>query len=492
MASTKKLSLNAFILMILTSVFGVTNIGIAFHRMGYAAIPFFVLSGFLFFIPFIIMMIEFGSGFKEYNGGMYTWMEKSVGIKFAFVGVFMWYASNVIWMFGKSFSIWLPISYAIFGKDITSMPVMIGGHDFGTFFLGMLGILLILGISALIKNGPEKLSKIASIGGVSVIVLNILLMFGGIMVFAKNNGHLSYPLNLHTLTSSPNPEYQSLIPVLGFIVFTVFAYGGVETMAGVAEDLENPQRDLKRGIFISGILIIICYAIGFLMVGAIMDWSKFPTTSFSSMSALFIIMENLGNELSGPVLGQILVRFSGLSMFFCYLGAMISIGYAAITQLVSGTPDKFWPKSFKERNENGILFHGVKMQAIVVIIFILVYLAFNFISPNSADGLFDLIINMTNVSITLPYIFLIIAWYYYRKNDNLKKDIIIFKSKGSIIFATLATLILVIFGNVFTIIEPFLPDTRDLSTGIWTILGPIIFSAVALYIYHKNDESKNK
>lgn len=43
--SAKKLKLGAFILMILTSVFGVTNIGIGFYRMGYAAIPMFVIGG---------------------------------------------------------------------------------------------------------------------------------------------------------------------------------------------------------------------------------------------------------------------------------------------------------------------------------------------------------------------------------------------------------------------------------------------------------------
>lgn len=55
--SAKKLKLGAFILMILTSVFGVTNIGIGFYRMGYAAIPMFVVGGLFFFIPFILMMI---------------------------------------------------------------------------------------------------------------------------------------------------------------------------------------------------------------------------------------------------------------------------------------------------------------------------------------------------------------------------------------------------------------------------------------------------
>lgn len=496
MSNSKKMSLTAFILMIITSVFGVTNIGIGFYRMGYAAIPLFILSGLFFFLPFISMMVEFGGGFSDQAGGMYTWMEKSVSIKFAFIGIFMWYSSIIIWFFAKCFTIWLPTSYLFFGKDLTKTPVMLGNIDFSNCILGVAGIVLVVAISTLIKHGTGKLSQIASIGGVSVIILNVILLFGGIFVFIKNGFALSYPLNVETLTTSPNPSFQSIIPFLGFVVFTVFAYGGVEVMAGIGDDLENPARDLKKGIFLSGILIIVAYIIGFIMVGAIMDWKEFPADGISSLEALFLIMENLGNTIAGPTLGQILVRFTGLSMFLCYLGAMIANGYAALQQLISGTPAAFWPKSFAEKNENGMLAKAIDAQTILIVGFIVIKIITSFISPEGSEKLYELTITMTNVAITLPYLFLIYAWYKFRTNDSLKKGNIIFKSKGSVLFATISTFILVVFGNVFTIIEPFTlavrgdgPDlSRDINTGIWTILGPIIFSVIALVIYNKKKD----
>lgn len=137
--SAKKLKLGAFILMILTSVFGVTNIGIGFYRMGYAAIPMFVIGGLFFFIPFILMMIEFGTGFRKEAGGIFTWMRHSVSTRFAFIGLTMWFASYVIWMFGKALSMWVPLSFMLFGRDITVIPVTLGtGIDFGPFILGSL------------------------------------------------------------------------------------------------------------------------------------------------------------------------------------------------------------------------------------------------------------------------------------------------------------------------------------------------------------------
>ena len=117
--TTKKLTLVSLILMIFTSVFGFANMPRAFYLMGYAAIPWYVLSAILFFIPYAFMMAEYGSAFKKETGGIYSWMEKSVGPKYAFIGTFMWYASYIIWMVNVSYTIWVPLSNDIFGSDRT-------------------------------------------------------------------------------------------------------------------------------------------------------------------------------------------------------------------------------------------------------------------------------------------------------------------------------------------------------------------------------------
>ena len=86
-----ELNLNALILMIFTSVFGFANMPRSFYLMGYAAIPWYIISAIVFFIPYAFIMAEYGSAFKKESGGMYSWMEKSVGSKYAFIGTFMPY-----------------------------------------------------------------------------------------------------------------------------------------------------------------------------------------------------------------------------------------------------------------------------------------------------------------------------------------------------------------------------------------------------------------
>jgi amino acid transporter len=44
------------------------------------------------------MMAEMGSAYRREEGGIYSWMNHSVGPRFAFIGTFMWFASYVVWM----------------------------------------------------------------------------------------------------------------------------------------------------------------------------------------------------------------------------------------------------------------------------------------------------------------------------------------------------------------------------------------------------------
>jgi amino acid transporter len=83
------MTLTGLILMIFTSVFGFANSPSAFYLMGYSATPFYIVSALFFFIPFALMMAEMGSAYRKEEGGIYSWMNNSVGPRYAFIGTFI-------------------------------------------------------------------------------------------------------------------------------------------------------------------------------------------------------------------------------------------------------------------------------------------------------------------------------------------------------------------------------------------------------------------
>lgn len=70
--NNKKMSLPCLILMIFTSVFGFANSPSAFYLMGYSAIPWYIFSALLFFIPFALMMAEMGSAYRKEEGNLFV------------------------------------------------------------------------------------------------------------------------------------------------------------------------------------------------------------------------------------------------------------------------------------------------------------------------------------------------------------------------------------------------------------------------------------
>ena len=205
---TNKLTLVALILMIFTSVFGFNNIPRAYLLMGYSAIPWYLFGAIAFFIPYAFMMAEFGSAFKE-EKGIYAWMQRAIGPKFAFVGTFMWFASYIVWMVSVSSSIWVPLSNLIFGSDKTSTWSLFGLNAPKT--LAILGVALMIVITYLSSRGLKSISKIASVGGFFVTSANVVLLVGAIIVFIGNGFKAAEPLSLSAFFNSPNPNYTSTL-----------------------------------------------------------------------------------------------------------------------------------------------------------------------------------------------------------------------------------------------------------------------------------------
>ncbi|WP_271295104.1 amino acid permease, partial [Weissella confusa] len=167
----KKIGLGALIMMMFTTIFGFANGPVAFERMGYAAIIWYILGALLFFLPTSMMYAEFGASFKDAKGGIYSWMERSLGKKVAFIATFIGLASWVIWMISVSQKVWIPLSTLIFGKDMTTTWSLFGLNGGQT--VGVLAVLFILVVAYFVTRGVKSISRISAMGGMFVMALNV-------------------------------------------------------------------------------------------------------------------------------------------------------------------------------------------------------------------------------------------------------------------------------------------------------------------------------
>ncbi|HSN65882.1 MAG TPA: glutamate/gamma-aminobutyrate family transporter YjeM [Fusibacter sp.] len=489
--SKKKLTLIPLALMIFTSVYGFNNIPRSFYKMGYAAIPWYIIAAITFFVPFALMVAEYGSAFKNEKGGIYSWMSKSIGPRFAFMGTFMWYFSYITWMVNVASGMWVPVSNALFGKDTTQTWTFLGLQ--GPQVLGLLGICWILTVTFVSTKGMDKIKKVTSVGGTAVLLTNVFLWIGAVAVFIGNNGELAQPIvGISSFTQTPNPIFAGdIIASLAFVVYALFAFGGIEAVGGLVDETENPEKTFPKGILISSGIIAVGYSLGILLIGVFTNWSTVMSNENVNLgNASYIVMANLGNSLgtafgasqaTADAMGFAVARFFGVSMFLALSGAFFTLMYSPLKQMIEGTPKELWPGKMGE-TKNGLPINAMWVQATVVCVMIAL-VAFG---GESMANFFNILVSMTNVAMTLPYMFIAIAFPYFKKKTEIEKPFVVFKTQFSSVIWTVIVVLTVGLANFFSIIQPALAG--DFTTTMWSVVGPLVFALVAWFMYSSYDK----
>lgn len=483
-----KLTLTSLVLMIFTSVFGFTNIPRAFYLMGYAAIFWYIIAALTFFIPFAFMIAEYGAAFKDYSGGIYSWMAVSFGPEFAFIGTFMSYASYIVWMVNIGSAIWIPFSSALFGTDKTQQWSFLGLGSVQT--LGLLAIAWMLVVTFISTKGLGWVKRLTSIGGIAVALINVILLAGGFFILLANH-KLAEPLSIKALVTSPNPDFTSLISIFSFLVYAIFAYGGLEVTGGLVDETKNAAVTFPRGITLAAVTISTGYALGIFIFGAFTNWTfaftQFGTAKINLGNVAYVAMNNMGYqfghalavpEATARLMGQWLSRYMGLSMFLALSGAFLTLVFSPLKQLIEGTPNGIWPKKLVKLKHD-VPVNAMKVQATIVILII----ALVSFGGNGAKTFFDILVSMTNVAMTIPYLFIAFAFLGFKRNAAITKPFVVYKTKFSTGLGVGLVLFSVGFANIFTIIEPAIHGNW-LKTG-YTIAGPILFSLIAWGLYHR-------
>lgn len=509
----EKITLVGFVMMFFTSVLGFSNVSRGIFYMGLSSILFYIVTGLLFFLPFSVICAEMGASFRDEKGGIYAWIARSIGgdagRKIGFITIFMWWFSYVIWMLNISSIITIPVSYIL-------SPAIDGGFSHATKFvqdilgstgMGLVGIVVISAVTFLISLGVRQLSRLASIGGIAVMSLNVVLIVGAVFILIRNGGHTASALSWSAFTTVPafskyaGSGVAGMVGLLGFAVYAIFAYGGVEAVGGLVDKLENPEKNVKRGLLIGAAVGIFVYCFGIVVasffidrnapsvVHDVMTTRQGGTGLFYAGNAVYYFMYKLGFAVGAAMLlplktdillGNLFAAYTGLSMFLAYTGAFFVLVYSPLKQMIEGVPQGIFPARLGRLNANGIPATALWYQLALVIVLIL-------LSTFGGDAVQDLVqglITLTNVTMTVPVIFIIYAYIHYARNDTVDKPIRIFRSTASSVgFAWIAMLI-ICFANLFTVAAPLFHAAmgQDVAANtkeaLMSVGGVVLFAVI--------------
>jgi amino acid transporter len=130
---------------------------------------------------------------------------------------------------------------------------------------------------------------------------------------------------IRVLTDGSATEWtgESMVPFLtedgwtSMVLLGVVVYNflGFELMSSASEEMRNPQRDVPRSIFTSGLLIAVFYLVA--IVGMLF---LLPTDGFNRTNGLFRVLEE-GLGTSG--VAAVAVTVVGLGALYCFFAALV-------------------------------------------------------------------------------------------------------------------------------------------------------------------------
>ncbi|MFL2113079.1 glutamate/gamma-aminobutyrate family transporter YjeM [Latilactobacillus curvatus] len=311
-----------------------------------------------------------------------------------------------------------------------------------------------------------------------------------VAIWFKTGFHLAEPIHgTTTFVKSPMSSYQTPIGMLSFVVFSIFAYAGMEAMGGVTDSMDQPEKTFPKGLMIATVFITLIYAVAIFMWGISTNWQQVLSGNKANMGNItYVLMQNLGYQfghafgMTTPVamtIGTTFARITGLIMFISYLGAFAVLIYSPLKSFVLGTPKALWPNGFAEVNKHGMPEKAMWAQALLVCILIAV-ISFG---GKAAGDFYNVLTLMSNISTSLPYLFLVTAFPYFKARKDLERPYEFFKSPVAVKAVTIVVDLVLVFGIAFTIIQPMLEG--QYLDAFWMVIGPIAFTIMALALYHR-------
>ena len=194
-----------------------------------------------FCIPYGMISAELGTTYQS-EGGMYDWVKKAFGAK---------WASRVAWNYWVNFPLWIA-SLAVAVTDV------IAGIMDMELSLGMI-LLLQLGYTWLVSFlGTQRIGEskwIVNIGTFFKIFFMVALGALGIYVYIKT-GESANPIS-STADLLPTLDLAGL----SFLSVIIFNFLGFEVVATFAEDMENPKKEIPKALIIGGALMALFYVL---------------------------------------------------------------------------------------------------------------------------------------------------------------------------------------------------------------------------------------
>jgi amino acid transporter len=237
----------------IVTVLGPRWIAAAAHN-GTSSITLWFLAAFLFFVPTALVIAELSTRFPE-EGGLYAWAKDAFGEFHGFVAGWTYWIYTLFYFPALLFASAAMaayiggIGYAPLAQNRTFLLVV----SFLLFFVAVYMNIIGLRIGKWLQNA----------GAVGTFVPLVMLIVAAAFVWAR------FGSVTHFTWSNIQPHWNW--DTVNFWPQIAFAFGGLELVSSMSEEVKNPRKTFPRAILGSGIVIAVIYIAGTIAVLTLMS-----------------------------------------------------------------------------------------------------------------------------------------------------------------------------------------------------------------------------
>ncbi len=419
---TKKITLYPLVLLIIAAIDNIRNLPAA-AMFGSSLIFFFILSALIFLIPTALMAAELSAAFPE-KGGIYEWVNKAFGKKWAMASIWLQWINTMVWYPTMLSFIAGTLAYLI-NPELAQNKLYLVSCILIVFWSLTLANLRGLHVSALINN-------IFSTMG-TIFPLIFLIILGGVWVFSGK------PLQITLDAADLIPNFSNSTSWVSLIAIMA-SFLGME-LAGVhVNDIKNPQKNFPKAVLLATSFIFLSMMFGSLAIAFVL-----PEGEINLISGVMQVFSNFFHSFGLSPLIPVLTLLIAIGS----IGTMINWLISPAKGLLHAAEFGFLPPFFTKKNKAGVASNILLAQGALVTLFCLIFL----LEP-SVNGFYWFLTALSTELYMIMYILMFLAGIclHYKYADRPKSFKIPGKNLGMWITALLGMI-----GCLLTIIVSFFP-----------------------------------
>ena len=355
-------------------------------RAGAPAVLLWALAWLAFCLPLIMAVSVLSRRYPE-QGGIYAWVNRAFGpFASAMCGWCLWV--NNLFYFPSLLLFAAANAAAMFG-DLT--PGLGDSRTFSTIFvLGFLWFTVSISI-----QGFEAGRWLQQVGVIGTWVPVALLIVGAAVVLGSTGSATSF-------APAAMVPHGDVLGVISLWSGFCFAFAGFEIGAFSSQEVKDPERDLPRGIAISGVIVTLIYVAGTAAVLTIV-----PSDILAERSGIADAVDLAATRLGLPAIGPLtafLLAASGIAGCASWMAGSARVAYAAARE-------GQWPAALGRLHP----IHRTPYVALIVqgVIATLIFLSSLFLTigggTTTVQESYDILVNLTIVVYFVPYVYLFLG-----------------------------------------------------------------------------------